>query len=163
MCETFSLSCFFCFFPAFAAFAASPSLQPQNHKFASNCLSHSLSLFKHTRARFERKVRNSLPFPRLSLFYIVAPGKSKHFFCAFEPRELLLLLDFKERRERITSIRLHRRRVSFVSFFRINFLSLSLSLSFERGVGKSADRERNADATNLSRLSGILSPQSLSS
>ena len=130
---------FFVFFPAFDAEQASPPLQPQNHRFVSNCLSHSLSLFKHTRARFERKVRNSLPFsPSLSLLYRRA-RKRKHFFCAFEPRELLLLLlDFKERRgER------ELRRFDYTAGVCLLFhflgsifsLSLSLSLSFERGVG----------------------------
>jgi len=79
MCDTFfSLLFFFVFFPAFEAEQASPPLQPQNHRFVV-IVSPILSLFKHTRARFERKVRNSLPFPHLSLFYIVARGRENTF------------------------------------------------------------------------------------
>lgn len=92
--------------PFFAFVLLSLALQPQNHRFVVIVplpFSPILSLFKHTRARFERKVRTSTFPPRLSLspslFYIVARlGKRKHFFCAFEPRRELLLRERELRR-----------------------------------------------------------------
>jgi len=70
---TNSLSFFFCFFPPSSAFlcVCSPlALQPQNHRFVVIVplpFSPILSLFKHTRARFERKVRISTFPPPVSL------------------------------------------------------------------------------------------------
>lgn len=70
-----SLSFFFVFSrhppPFFAFVLLSLALQPQNHRFVVIVplpFSPILSLFKHTRARFERKVRTStFPPPSLSL------------------------------------------------------------------------------------------------
>ena len=131
--------------PFFAFVLLSLALQPQNHRFVVIVplpFSPILSLFKHTRARFERKVRiSTFPPVRLSLslrlFFISSPVWGRE-----NTSSALLNRDenfFFERENYVDSIA-PCRRVSFVSFFRINFLSLSLSCSLlneESEIGRS--------------------------
>ena len=128
MCDTFfSLLFFFVFFPAFEAEQASPPLQPQNHRFVV-IVSPILSLFKHTRARFERKVRNSLPFPHLSLFYIVARGR-ENTFSALLNRENFFFFSTLKRGERELRRFDYTAGVCLLFHFLGSIFSLSLSLS----------------------------------